>query len=97
MVGTKCQLTKPEDVIFVNKTGCNTNQKTDGHIGGELFVLPTGAPDSCAKGSCTDINFSVLCFNNALGVAVICAIILKSMKGINQLLVNVRLGFGQDQ
>jgi hypothetical protein len=37
---TKFQLVKPQNVIFVDETGCNTNPKTDGHIGGELFIFP---------------------------------------------------------
>jgi hypothetical protein len=71
---------------------CNTNQKTDGHIGGELFVLPTGSSDTGIKGACTDIHFSVLCFNNANGDAVMCAIILKSNKDISKIPDNIKLG-----
>jgi hypothetical protein len=89
---TKFKLIKPENVIFVDETGCNTNQKSDGHIGGELFVLPAGATESGVKGACTDIHFSVLCFNNANGDAVMCAIILKSKKDIADIPANIKLG-----
>jgi hypothetical protein len=33
-------LTKPEFLLFVDETGCNTNQLNDGRVGGELFVVP---------------------------------------------------------
>jgi hypothetical protein len=89
---TKFQMIKPQNVVFVDETGCNTNQKTDGHIGGELFVLPSGSTDTGVKGACTDIHFSVLCFNNACGDAIMCSIILKSMKDIDKIPANVKLG-----
>jgi hypothetical protein len=38
---TKYKLTRPAKLLFVDETGCNTNQKDDGCNGGELFVLPT--------------------------------------------------------
>jgi hypothetical protein len=80
MVGCpiKFQLKKPGNVFFVMWTGCNTNQKVDGHIGGEIFVLPTGSSDTGVKGACTDTHVSVLCFNNANGDALMCVIILNS-------------------
>jgi hypothetical protein len=87
---TKFKLTKPQNVIFVDETGCNTNQKTDGHIGGELFILPSGLSETGVRGACTDIHFSVLCFNNANGDAIMCAIILKSMKDIADIPANIK-------
>lgn len=43
MVGrpTKYRLLKPEYCLFVDETGCNTNQKEDGHVGGRRLILPT--------------------------------------------------------
>ena len=38
---TRYKLTKPEFVLMVDEVGCNTNQKEDGAIGGERFVIPT--------------------------------------------------------
>jgi hypothetical protein len=48
-LSSKFQLTKPEFLLFVDETGCNTNQLNDGRVGGELFVVPkidneAGAP-----------------------------------------------------
>jgi hypothetical protein len=83
---------KPENVIFVDETGCNTNQKWDGHIGGEFFVLSSGVADSGIKGWCTDIHVSVLCFKNSEGDPILCAIILKSMKEMSALPANLNLG-----
>jgi hypothetical protein len=60
---SKFQLTKPEFLLFVDETGCKTNQLNDGRVGGELFVVPkidneAGAP----TGSTTDLHFMVLGF-----------------------------------
>jgi hypothetical protein len=57
-----------------------------------LFVLSSDSTDSGVRGSCTDIHFSVLCFNNAEGEPILCSIILKSMKDISQFPSNVKLG-----
>ncbi len=58
---SKVQLTKPELLLFVNDTGCNTNQLNDGRVEGELFIVPkidneAGAP----PGSMTDLHFTSL-------------------------------------
>jgi hypothetical protein len=89
---TKFQLIKPQNLIFVDETGCNTNQNTDGYISGELFLLPTGASETGVKNACTNIHFSVLCFNNALGDAIMCSIILKLMKDVSKIPENIILG-----
>jgi len=39
-------LTRPEHLVFVDETGCNTNQLKDGHVGGELFVAPNNEPEA---------------------------------------------------
>jgi hypothetical protein len=36
---TKYQMIKPEPCLFVDETGCNTNQKTDRNVGGEKFFV----------------------------------------------------------
>jgi hypothetical protein len=33
---SKFQLTKPDFLLFVDKTGCNTNQLKDGRVGGDF-------------------------------------------------------------
>jgi hypothetical protein len=57
-----------------------------------MFVLPNEAVECGVRGSCTDIHFRVLCFNNANGEPIMCSIILKSIKEVNQLPASVKLG-----
>jgi hypothetical protein len=90
---TTYHMVDPANVLFVDETGCNTNMKQDGHVGGELFVLP------CEKGSefgvcgaTTDMHFTVLCFTNGLGVPVMCAVLMKSTKEISEIPLSWRLG-----
>jgi hypothetical protein len=80
---TKYRLIHPEYVLFVDETGCNTNQLNDGRVGGELFILPKmdsecGAP----TGATTDLHYTVLPFVSGTGEAVMCAIIFKSEQEI---------------
>jgi hypothetical protein len=79
-------ITKPENLLFIKETGCNTNMKDDGFAGGQLFVLPIdmGAQSgrNCAT---TDKHFTVLCFTSATGGPVLCAVILKSSKDIDDI------------
>jgi hypothetical protein len=79
-------LTHPEYLLFVDKTGCNTNQKDDKYIGGELFVLPKKDGAGGVIGCTTNIHASMLCFTtgSALGDPVMCAVILKSNKKSNK-------------
>jgi hypothetical protein len=37
---TKYQVVRPEQIVFVDETGCNTSQKEDGNVGGQRFILP---------------------------------------------------------
>jgi hypothetical protein len=74
---TKYELTNPEMLVFVDETGCNTNQQTDGQIGGQNFVLPVDYKAGLLSAT-TDIHFTVLCFNLGTGQPIMCAVILKS-------------------
>jgi hypothetical protein len=49
-------------MFFVDETGCNTNQKDDGHVGGRRYVLPRCCFEAAKIGAMTDIHFTVLCF-----------------------------------
>jgi hypothetical protein len=75
---TKYQLLKPERCLFVDETGCNTNQTEDGYVGGELFVFPKDMTCCSKSGATTDIHFTVLPFIAGIGEAVLCAVIMKS-------------------
>jgi hypothetical protein len=92
---TKHQLVHPEQMIFVDKTGCNTNQKDDAYAGGEVFLLPQEKEDGedfGNVGTATDIDHTVLTLTNALGVPFLCAIILKSDQDITEIPINWKLG-----
>jgi hypothetical protein len=83
---SKFRLARPKFLLFVDETGCNTNQSNDGQVGGELLVLPTndnkaGAP----TGSMTDLHFTVLGFISGTGEPVICTIILKSEENVSEI------------
>jgi hypothetical protein len=61
----KDKMVHPVYLLFVDETGCNTNQKDDGHVGGKLFVLPTKEQgEGSVSGAVTDIHFTVLCLMN---------------------------------
>jgi hypothetical protein len=89
---TKYKMVKPGNVTFFEEKGCNINQKTDGHIGGELFVWPSGSTENGVRGACTNIHFSVSCFKNTNGDAIMFAIIVHLMKDFTQLPANVKEG-----
>jgi hypothetical protein len=83
----------PENILFVDETGSNTNMKQDGLVGGELHVLPTDTSKEFGVcGAVTDIHFSVLCFTNGLGIPVQAAIILKSSKDTTELPLSWKMG-----
>lgn len=96
MVGrpTKYILTHPDQVLFVDETGCDTNQKSDKNVGGRLYVLPTNETDGGKVGATSEIHFTVLCFSNANGTPLMCAVILKSTKAQREL--PLRWTFGID-
>ena len=75
---TKYHLDHPEMLIFVDETGCNTSQLSDGNIGGRKTIVPRNGSSNGTLGSSTDIHFTVLPFISGTGEAVMCAIILKS-------------------
>ena len=89
---TKYRITNPENILFVDETGCNTNQKIDGYAGGELFVIPTDASYGGLTGATTDLHFTVMCFTAGTGHPVMCAIILKTEANIKDIPISWKLG-----
>jgi hypothetical protein len=90
---SKFKLTRPEYIVFVDDSGCNTNQLNDGRVGNEKFILPKqvskfGAP----IGSTTNIHFTMLPFILGTGEAVMWAIIFKSNQDISEILVSWKSG-----
>ncbi len=83
------KLTRPEYLLFVDETGCNTNQLNDGKVGGEQFIMPKDDPESGAPiGATTDLHFTVLPFVSGTGDAVMCAIIFKSEQKVSEILLS---------
>ncbi len=80
-------------VLFVDETGCDTNQLNDSRVGGELFILPKldsecGAP----TGATTDLHYIVLPFVSGTGGVVMCAIIFKSKQDICEIPIHWETG-----
>jgi hypothetical protein len=89
---SKYRMLKLERCLFVDETGCNTNQKTDGYIGGEKFVVSVDQTELGRNGVFTNLNFTVLPFFSGTGDAVMCAVILKSDKSVADLPIKWRRG-----
>ncbi len=90
---TKYALTNPEYLLFMDETGCNTNQLNDGKVGGELFIMPKTVGDAAAPaGAMTDLHYTVLPFISGTGEPVLCAIIFKSEQHICEIPVNWKMG-----
>jgi hypothetical protein len=67
--------------------------KQDGHVGGQLYVLPCNTTSEYGVvGATTDMHFSVLCFTSGTGHPVLCAVILKSNKEISEIPLTWKLG-----
>jgi hypothetical protein len=71
--------------VFVDETGWNTNQKTDGYCGAELFVVPVDQAENGRTGTTTDLHFTILPFISGTGEAIMCVVILKSKKPVSEL------------
>ena len=89
---SRFRLTKPEKLIFVHECGANTSQANNGHLGGEFKLNPTDGSCSGMISCMTDIHFTVLAFTSGTGESVMCAIILKSEKKIQDLPLSWRYG-----
>lgn len=89
---TKYHLIKPEDCIYVDETGCNTNMTAQGQIGGTNYIFASDNSGSAPVGLVTDLHFTVLCFSSGTGVPVLCAIILKSDRSIKDIPLSWKYG-----
>ena len=54
------KLVKPNFLLFVDECRCNTNQKGDNRVGGELYVMPTVGSAEDLHGATIDIHFTTL-------------------------------------
>jgi hypothetical protein len=90
---SKFRLTHPDYLLFVDETGCNTNQLNDGKVGGEVFIMPKCSGDAAAPaGATTDIHFTVLPFISGTGEPVLCAIIFKSELDVKDIPLSWKFG-----
>ena len=73
------KITHPHYLIFADESGCNTNQKKDGQIGGRKHLVEKNTvPQTMA---CTnDHRFTVLPFTSASGEAICLVVIFRSEK-----------------
>jgi hypothetical protein len=67
----------PERVCFFDETGCNTNQKEDGKVGGKTYITEAGARAELPA-NCSDIRWTLIPITNALGHAVCCVVIFQT-------------------
>ena len=67
-------LIHPEKFLFLDEVGSNTSQKSDGHCGGEKFLVPENIRPQI-HAAVKDSHFTVLSFTAATGVPVYCAIV----------------------
>jgi hypothetical protein len=77
---SRYQITRPDRCVYVDETGCNTNCKNDGLIGGQRQVLGKNQKEGGRTSATTDLHFTVLAFTSGTGEPIMCAIILKSEK-----------------
>ena len=66
-LASEYELLHPEMVVTVDETGANTNQKSHGHLGGELFVVGSNQQEIGQLGAATNNHFTVLVFTAATG------------------------------
>jgi hypothetical protein len=94
MVGlpTKYIMKNPRNLVFVDEVGVNTNQKTDGYVGGELHIVPSNNTGCGKTGTVTDLRFTTLGFTSGTGEPVMCAVIFKSEKDISKIPINWKTG-----
>jgi hypothetical protein len=89
----KFRLTRPEFILFVDETGCNTNQLNDGRVGNEQFIVPKVDSECRAPtGVTTDIHFTVLPFISGTGEAVMVALIFKSKQDVSEIPISWKTG-----
>jgi hypothetical protein len=76
---TKYRMLHPGRCVFVDETGCNTNQTDDGNYGGELFVVPRGVKGCGRTGATTDLHFTVVPFIAGTGEAIMVAVTMSQI------------------
>ena len=91
-LATEYVLTHLHMIVYVNETGLNTNQKMDGHNGGELFAVGVDQQEIGALGLAVDNHFTVFVFTAGTGEPIMVAVILKSEQPQSKIPASWRLG-----
>jgi hypothetical protein len=89
---SRYKMIRPENMLLMDETGCNTNQKKDGKVGGERYIVPVDGSGVGAIGCTTDLHFSCACFTSGLGTPVMCAIIFASEKDVSEIPMSWKSG-----
>jgi len=69
-------LVHPDYLLFMDEMGINTNQKEDGHVGGEKYICKRGTMPKIAV-SMTDHRCTIIPIVAASSEAVFCIVIFK--------------------
>jgi hypothetical protein len=71
------QILHPDRWIHLDETGCNTNMKPDGKVGGKHYIGESGVKIELSA-AINDIRFTLLPLINSNGDAVCCVLIFQS-------------------
>jgi hypothetical protein len=82
---TNYVINNPELIVFVDETGCNTNQKTDPLRGNQKHIVGVDGDGCGLAGVVNDNHFTVLCFQSGNGEPIMCAIIFKSDRKVSDI------------
>lgn len=75
-------------IITVDKTGCNTNQKSDGPVANEKMIVNCNG----ISGLVVDAHYTTLVFQSVSGILVCCAVIMKSKAPAEEMHINWHTG-----
>lgn len=73
----RVKVTNPDNIIFFDEVGSNTNMKDDGHVGGEIFICEKGS-NATILAATKDAHFTVIGITSGSGLPVMVAIIYKA-------------------
>jgi len=73
----KVEVTDPDNIIYGDEVGSNTNMKDDGHIGGKMYIAPTNE-NANLLAAISDSHFTVIGFTSGSGKPVMVVIIFKA-------------------
>jgi hypothetical protein len=72
----KCKVNCPKRCVYVEATGCNTNMKEDGHIGGRQYVMAADQVEGARNGDTNNLHFTVLDFTSGADEEIMCVVVV---------------------